>query len=438
MEKIQLHSVLPQVFAQRNDLDSEIWKQDVTFEKGHLYLIEAESGSGKSTFCSYVLGYRHDYSGSVMFDNDVTANYKVKDWVEMRKCHISHLFQELRLFPELTALENVEIKNKITGFKTREQILKWFVHHEMEMDREHTDTWRHKLAGSNVVVGIGSTSFFNVRDILELNRLLFLIKFMDNVDFVVIEGFKSYNYPKIVTSLDVVDEYTIAEVDSFSITPEGVSDLVDTVEEKGHDIVDTLFLDECGFNDGDAIAKEIRKGTVKTEDLDKVNTFMSIDNTVIGLNEFVSDFIKKTVLGIIKTLHIEEYGVKDINKVELIINNEDNIDLNPKVEANVLINNKEISLNHHTNNFVANSVFGMINSLNTDEDARIAQIDISKINQENLKESEARLTVNNKDVEINAFVKGILKETIYGMIKSLKLGELDINEIETINITVKK
>lgn len=46
---------------------------------------------------------------------------------------------------------------------------------------------------------------------------------MDNVDFVVIEGFvKSYNYPKIVTSLDVVDEYTIAEVDSFSITPKGV------------------------------------------------------------------------------------------------------------------------------------------------------------------------------------------------------------------------
>ena len=108
MEKIQLHSVLPQVFAQREDLHSEIWKQDVTFEKGHLYLVEAESGSGKSTFCSYVLGYRHDYSGSVMFDNDVTANYKVSDWVEMRKRHISHLFQELRLFPELTAMENVE------------------------------------------------------------------------------------------------------------------------------------------------------------------------------------------------------------------------------------------------------------------------------------------------------------------------------------------
>ena len=311
-------------------------------------------------------------------------------------------------------------------------------HHEMEMDRENTDTWRHKLAGSNVVVGIGSTSFFNVRDILELNRLLFLIKFMDNVDFVVIEGFKSYNYPKIATSLDVVDEHTIAQIDSFSITPEGVSDLADLVEKKGHDIVDTLFLNECGFCDGDSIAKEIVKGNIKTDDLDKVNSFMSIDNKVIGLNEFVSDFIKQTILGIIKTLHIEEYGVKDINKVELIINNEDNIDLNPKVEASVLINNKELNLNHHTNNFVANSVFGMIKSLNTDEESRTAQVSISKINTKNLKESEASLSVNNKEVEINTFVKGILKETIFGMIKSLKLGEIHINEIETINITVKK
>ena len=126
METIQFHSVLPQVFSQRTDLESEIWNQDVSFEKGHLYLVEADSGKGKSTFCSYILGYRHDYSGSVMFDNEVTAQYQVKDLVEMRKRHISYLFQELRLFPELTAMENVEIKNKITDFQSKEQILKWF------------------------------------------------------------------------------------------------------------------------------------------------------------------------------------------------------------------------------------------------------------------------------------------------------------------------
>lgn len=126
MQTINFQSVLPQVFAPREDLDSEVWQQDLSFEKGHLYLVEADSGKGKSTFCSYILGYRHDYTGHVLFDDADTKNFRVSDWVEMRKRHISHLFQELRLFPELTAMENVEIKNKMTGFQSRQQILEWF------------------------------------------------------------------------------------------------------------------------------------------------------------------------------------------------------------------------------------------------------------------------------------------------------------------------
>ena len=126
METISLQSVLPQVFDGRTDLVSEVWRQQVAFRKGHLYLVEAESGKGKSTFCSYIVGYRHDYSGKVMFDAEDTMLYKSGDWVRMRMRHISHLFQELRLFPELTAMENVEIKNRLTGFKSRNQILQWF------------------------------------------------------------------------------------------------------------------------------------------------------------------------------------------------------------------------------------------------------------------------------------------------------------------------
>ena len=61
-----------------------------------------------------------------MFDETDTMSFTVKDWVNVRQRHISHLFQELRLFPELTALENVEIKNAITGFKSREEIIEWF------------------------------------------------------------------------------------------------------------------------------------------------------------------------------------------------------------------------------------------------------------------------------------------------------------------------
>ena len=105
METIRLNNLVPHVFAQSGDLGSAVWQRDVTFHKGHLYLVEAESGKGKSTFCSYLLGYRHDYTGELYFDDRLASRLRVADWVAIRQTHVSHLFQELRLFPELTAME---------------------------------------------------------------------------------------------------------------------------------------------------------------------------------------------------------------------------------------------------------------------------------------------------------------------------------------------
>ena len=126
MERISFESVLPQVFTHHKDFKSEIWNSKVTFERGYLYLVEAESGKGKSTFCSYISGYRHDYAGHILFDETDISTYKMCDWTNSRRRHISHLFQELRLFPELTAFENVEIKNQLTRWKSSTQIKEWF------------------------------------------------------------------------------------------------------------------------------------------------------------------------------------------------------------------------------------------------------------------------------------------------------------------------
>lgn len=126
METITLRNTLPEVFAQRTDVDSDVWLKDLTFEKQKLYLVEANSGTGKSSLCSYIFGYRHDYSGQICFDNEDVKNFSVSRWVKIRQQSLALLWQELRLFPELTAMENVEIKNKITGFQPKEQILRWF------------------------------------------------------------------------------------------------------------------------------------------------------------------------------------------------------------------------------------------------------------------------------------------------------------------------
>lgn len=126
MNYIHLQQTLPQVFASRDAIVSDVWHRDITFNKGKRYLIEAASGTGKSSLCSYVYGYRHDYQGIINFDERNIRSISVNEWVEIRKHSISILFQELRIFPELTALENVQLKNRLTNFKKKKEILALF------------------------------------------------------------------------------------------------------------------------------------------------------------------------------------------------------------------------------------------------------------------------------------------------------------------------
>lgn len=119
---ITLQNTLPQVFAGKDHIDSDVWHKEIKFEKGHFYLVEAASGTGKSSLCSYVYGYRNDYQGIISFDGNNIRNLSVKDWVEIRKRSLSMLFQDLRLFTELTAMENVLLKNSLTGFKKKKEI----------------------------------------------------------------------------------------------------------------------------------------------------------------------------------------------------------------------------------------------------------------------------------------------------------------------------
>ena len=126
MNIIELKNTLPNVFLSRDDIHSEVWNNAVKFEKGRLYLVEAASGTGKSSLCSFIYGYRFDYQGIIAFDAQSTRNYSVAQWVNIRRRTLSLLWQELRLFPELTALENIQIKNKLTHYADEPKIRQWF------------------------------------------------------------------------------------------------------------------------------------------------------------------------------------------------------------------------------------------------------------------------------------------------------------------------
>ena len=126
MEKITLNDTLPRVFAGQRGLRSDVWQRDITLERGRRYLISAESGTGKSSLCSYIYGYRQDYSGVIAMDGTDIRSLTIARWCGIRQRHIAYLPQDMRLFGELTAMENVQLKNGLTGFKSRDEVSRMF------------------------------------------------------------------------------------------------------------------------------------------------------------------------------------------------------------------------------------------------------------------------------------------------------------------------
>ena len=126
MNSITLSNVVPEIFASRENLRSDLWQTEITFERGHSYLIEAASGTGKSSLCSYLYGQRGDYRGTILFDKEDIARFSTNRWSAIRQISLSILFQDLRLFGELTAIENVEIKNRLTHHQSTATIERWF------------------------------------------------------------------------------------------------------------------------------------------------------------------------------------------------------------------------------------------------------------------------------------------------------------------------
>ena len=126
MNTIKLKGVVPEIFVSNKELHSDVWLSDVEFEQGKRYLIKADSGTGKSSLLSYIYGQRGDYRGDIMFNDQNIQTLSSHDWCMVRQSMLSILFQDLKLFGELTALENVEIKNRLTKTQTSRVIKGWF------------------------------------------------------------------------------------------------------------------------------------------------------------------------------------------------------------------------------------------------------------------------------------------------------------------------
>ena len=127
MNQITISHLLPNVFKGMEETsqirNSRIWEAPpFTFNRGCRICIHAESGGGKSSLLSFIYGNRNDYSGEIFFDEHNIRELNVPQWCSVRQREIALLPQEMRLFLELTAFENIQLKNSLTDFKTEKEI----------------------------------------------------------------------------------------------------------------------------------------------------------------------------------------------------------------------------------------------------------------------------------------------------------------------------
>lgn len=125
IDEIDIEDILPEVFAGEEMHSSEVWHKNIEFHRGEKYLIESASGGGKSSLAAFLMGARRDYEGVIKFNGENIRSLSIDEWQEIRRSHLAYLPQELSLFPELSAIDNIMLKAGLTGTDDKKRIEDW-------------------------------------------------------------------------------------------------------------------------------------------------------------------------------------------------------------------------------------------------------------------------------------------------------------------------
>ena len=104
---------------------SGIWNSTFMASKGACIFVKAPSGTGKTTFIHMLYGLRSDYEGDIRWDDDKLSSMQDQDISELRAKQLSIIFQDLRLFPALTVVENIEIKRQLANTVPFQKVVEW-------------------------------------------------------------------------------------------------------------------------------------------------------------------------------------------------------------------------------------------------------------------------------------------------------------------------
>ena len=91
--------------------------RDLTFESGRSYMLLGASGCGKSTLLNMIAGILTPDGGEILIDGENMAAKSRREKDKFRIRSIGYIFQDFKLIPEMTVMDNINIL-QIEGVNT--------------------------------------------------------------------------------------------------------------------------------------------------------------------------------------------------------------------------------------------------------------------------------------------------------------------------------
>ena len=134
----------------------------VDVKKGDIHAIIGPNGAGKTTFFNIVTGVLHPNAGEIYFEGEALAKARPNSRTVRG---IARTFQNIRLFEDMTVLENIQVAQHCRHFTTIAQALRHALLHHRVSRSAPEQAMRDFAAELLEFVGLGPVQDRNANDL---------------------------------------------------------------------------------------------------------------------------------------------------------------------------------------------------------------------------------------------------------------------------------